>query len=188
MMADCSTVWNQCETCTQCGLGLTAIRRSVGVGNPDSHILIVGDVPDFYHGDSKNFTPTPLGAFLNQMLSIIDLSLGNVYFTTLVKCVPYEKRQPMATEMEACRVYLRQQCALVNPKLIVCLGRLAAQALLSDDFKISRDHGLFTLQNGVHITAIYHPAALLRDPTIRPETFVDLKKIQSKLVELGEKV
>lgn len=187
-MADLSRIWSQCQNCTQCGLGLMTNRRSPGAGNPQAKVLIVGDIPHFYNGDARDWAPTPLGTFLSQMLSIIDLSLDSVYFTTLVKCLPYENRNPMATELETCRAYLRQQFALMEPDLIICLGGTVAQPLISDRFQMARDHGTFVVQNGVTITAIYHPADLLRQPNLRPDTFVDLKKIQSKLAEIGQKV
>ncbi|MCQ2447734.1 MAG: uracil-DNA glycosylase, partial [Oscillibacter sp.] len=85
---------------------------------------------------------------------------------------------------EACLGYLRQQVALIKPKMFVCLGRIAAQAIIKEDFKITREHGQWFERGGVQMTATYHPAALLRDDAKRPESFEDLKSIQAKAREL----
>ncbi|MFI3313592.1 MAG: uracil-DNA glycosylase [Eubacteriales bacterium] len=187
-MSDIRETWKHWESCCDCGLGMTTLRRSIGVGNPQAQIVVVGDVPNFYYGTTGDCAPTPLGIFLNQILSIIDLSLENVYFTTLVKCQPYENRHPMKSELETCRNHLRQQLAVLNPKLVICLGRTVGQALMDKDLTMANSRGTFVQNNGLTMTTLYHPSALLRDPQLRPATFADLKSIQSKLVELGIKV
>lgn len=187
-MSNSASSWAQWETCTQCGLGLTATRRSVGAGNPNAQIMIVADTPAFYYGSSGDCAPTPLGTFLSQMLSIIDLSLENVYFTTLVKCQPYENRHPMATELETCHNHLRQQIAVISPKIIICIGRISGKTLIDKNLNLSKQHGEFVVHHGITLTAIHHPRALHLEPNLRPISFGDLKKIQSKLVELGVKV
>ena len=87
-------------------------------------------------------------------------------------------------EQEACIGYLRNQVALIRPKIIVCLGRIAAMKLIRADYKITKEHGQWVEKAGVSMTAIFHPAALLRDPRKRPETFEDLKSIQAKIREV----
>ena len=84
----------------------------------------------------------------------------------------------------ACIGYLRNQVALIRPKIIVCLGRIAATRLIREDFKITREHGQWFEKAGVHMMAMYHPSALLRDPRKRPEAFEDLKKLQAKIWEV----
>ena len=83
-----------------------------------------------------------------------------------------------------CIGYLRNQVALIRPKIIVCLGRIAAIRLIREDFKITREHGQWFEKAGVHMMAMYHPSALLRDPRKRPEAFEDLKKLQAKIWEV----
>ncbi|MPN52887.1 Type-4 uracil-DNA glycosylase [bioreactor metagenome] len=117
------------------------------------------------------------------MLSLIELDRTGVYIANMVKCRPPGNRDPLNVEQEACMGYLRNQVALIRPKIIVCLWRIAAMKLIREDFKISRDHGTWTQKAGVHMMALYHPAALLRDPRRRPETFVDLKSLQAKIRE-----
>ena len=124
------------------------------------------------------------GKLLDDMLSIIDLDRSICYIANIVKCRPPQNRDPLETEQEACIGYLRNQVALVKPKIIVCLGRIAAKRLIDPDYRITRQHGQWTERNGVWMTAIYHPSALLRDVSKRPETFVDLKSIQAKVREL----
>ena len=102
----------------------------------------------------------------------------------MVKCRPPGNRDPLAAEQEACIGYLRNQVALIRPKIIVCLGRIAAMKLIKEDFKITREHGQWFEKAGVQMTALYHPAALLRDPRKRPETFADLKALQAKIREI----
>ena len=91
----------------------------------------------------------------------------------------------MEVEQDACIGYLRNQVALIKPKVIVCLGRIAAKRLINEEYRITREHGQWVEKNGVWMTAIYHPSALLRDVSKRPETFEDLLSIRSKLQELN---
>ena len=118
------------------------------------------------------------------MLCIIDLGRHNCYIANIVKCRPPKNRDPMEIEQDACIDYLRNQVALIRPKIIVCLGRIAALRLIRSDFRITREHGQWVEKRGVWMTAIYHPSALLRDTSKRPETFRDLKSIQQKIREL----
>jgi DNA polymerase len=126
----------------------------------------------------------PAGQLLDDMLSIIDLDRTNCYIANIVKCRPPHNRDPLEIEQEACVGYLRQQISLIKPKIIVCLGRIAAKALIREDFRITREHGTWTQKDGVWMTAIYHPSALLRDVGKRPETFDDLLSIRMKLKSL----
>jgi len=125
----------------------------------------------------------PAGKLLDDMMSIIDLDRTNSYIANIVKCRPPMNRDPMDTEQEACVPYLYEQIRLVNPKIIVCLGRIAAMKLIREDFRITREHGTWIEKNGIWMTAMYHPSALLRDVSKRPETFDDLLKIRQKMNE-----
>jgi DNA polymerase len=152
-----------------------------GVGKQDADILLVGEGP----GEQEDLKGEPFvgaaGKLLDDMLSIIDLDRTNVYIANIVKCRPPQNRDPLETEQDACIGYLRNQVALIRPKIIVCLGRIAATRLIRPDFRITREHGIWTERNGIAFTAIYHPSALLRDVTKRPETFEDLLEIRSRL-------
>jgi DNA polymerase len=125
------------------------------------------------------------GKLLDDMLSIIDLDRTNCYIANIVKCRPPENRDPLETEQDACIGYLRNQVALIRPRIIVCLGRVAAKRIIREDYRITREHGQWVEKNGVWMTAFYHPSALLRDATKRPEAFDDLIGLRQKCRELG---
>ena len=131
----------------------------------------------------------PAGKLLDDMLTIIDLDRNtNCYICNIVKCRPPHNRDPLETEQESCIGYLRNQVALVKPKVIVCLGRIAAKKLIDPDYRITRQHGTWTERAGVWMTAIFLPSALLRDVSKRPETFDDLLSIREKLKEVDAKI
>lgn len=178
----------QCSQCTWCGLCQTRKNVVFGVGNREADILFVGEGP----GEQEDIQGIPFvgaaGKLLDDMLSIIDLNRQNVYIANIVKCRPPHNRDPQPEEQEACIGFLRNQVALIKPKIIVCLGRVAAKKLIDPDYRITSQHGQWVEKNGIWMTAIYHPSALLRDVTKRPETFDDLLSIRDKLVETGSKV
>ena len=119
------------------------------------------------------------------MLACIGLDRGQVYIANVVKCRPPRNRDPLPEEQAACLPYLRAQVRLIRPQVIVCLGRIAAQAVIRPDFRITREHGQWVERKGYWLTATYHPSALLRDPSKKRDAYEDLKKLKSKLEELG---
>ena len=119
------------------------------------------------------------------MLACIGLDRGQVYIANVVKCRPPRNRDPLPEEQAACLPYLRAQVRLIRPQVIVCLGRVAAQAVIRPDFRITREHGQWVERKGYWLTATYHPSALLRDPSKKRDAYEDLKKLKSKLKELG---
>lgn len=173
-----------CHSCTRCGLCEKRHNVVFGVGNRNTDILFVGEGPGEQEDLKGEPFVGPAGKLLDDMLSIIDLDRSNCYIANIVKCRPPENRDPLNVEQDACLGYLREQVRFIRPKIIVCLGRISAMKLIKEDFKISREHGQWFEKAGVHMTAIYHPAALLRDPRRRPDTFDDLKAIQKKIHEV----
>lgn len=173
-----------CHSCRACSLHETRTNVVFGVGNQSAEVLFIGEGP----GEQEDLKGEPFvgrgGKLLDDMLSLIDLDRTNIYIANMVKCRPPQNRDPLNVEQEACLGYLRNQVALLRPKIIVCLGRIAAMKIIGNDFKITRDHGQWVEKNGVHMMALYHPAALLRDPRRRPETFVDLKSLQAKILDV----
>ena len=178
--------WEQleqaCRSCQRCALADGRHNVVFGVGPRDAEVMCIGEGP----GENEDLQGEPLvgrgGKLLDDMLELIDLDRSrNVYIANIVKCRPPQNRDPLNTEQDACIGYLRNQVALIRPKIIVCLGRVAAMRLIREDFKISREHGQWTEKSGVWMTALYHPAAILRDPSKRPVTFDDLKSLQSKI-------
>ena len=178
-----------CGECTRCGLCETRNHVVFGVGREDADILFVGEGPGEQEDLKGEPFVGPAGILLDDMLSIIDLDRGtNCYIANIVKCRPPRNRDPLETEQDACIGYLRNQVALIKPKIIVCLGRIAAKRLIDPDYRITRQHGQWVQKNGVWLTAIYHPSALLRDVSKRPETFDDLISLRDKIKETGAKV
>lgn len=171
----------QCRQCRNCPLSETRRNVVFGVGNRQADILFIGEGP----GEQEDLRGEPFvgpaGQLLDVMLSVIDLDRSRVYIANIVKCRPPRNRDPLNLEQEACIGYLRAQTALIKPKIIVCLGRIAAMRIIDPKFRITKQHGLWFDKAGVQITALYHPSALLRDPSKRPETFVDLKGLQEKI-------
>ena len=180
--------WDELEQrCLQCnGCELCQTRNSVvfGVGKRNADILFVGEGP----GEQEDLQGEPFvgaaGKLLDDMLSIIDIDRTNCYIANIVKCRPPRNRDPKEEEQEACIGFLRNQVMLIQPKVLVCLGRVAAKRLIDPDFRITKEHGQWICKNGIWMTAIYHPSALLRDVSMRPETFFDLLEIRKKLKEV----
>ena len=173
-----------CMQCTKCGLCATRTNVVFGIGNENADIMFIGEGP----GEQEDLQGFPFvgaaGQLLDDMLSIIDIDRTNCYIANIVKCRPPRNRDPEELEQEACIGYLFRQIELVSPKVVVCLGRIAAKRLISPDYRITREHGSWVYRNGIWMTAIYHPSALLRDVSKRPETFDDLLSIRQKLTQL----
>lgn len=185
--------WNDleeaCMACQRCALCQTRNNVVFGVGNRRADIMFVGEGPGEQEDLKGEPFVGPAGQLLDDMLSIIDLDRNtNCYIANIVKCRPPRNRDPLETEQDACIAYLHNQVALIQPKIIVCLGRIAAMRILKPDFRITREHGTWMQKNGVWMSAIYHPSALLRDLTKRPETFEDLLSLREKIKEVGAKV
>lgn len=174
----------RCLGCQSCPLAETRTHVVFGVGNRQADVMLIGEGP----GEQEDLQGVPFvgpaGKLLDRMLSLIDLDRSTVYIANIVKCRPPRNRDPLNTEQDACIGYLRAQTALVRPKIIVCLGRIAAMRLIDKNFRITRQHGQWFERAGVQMTAIYHPSAVLRDPEKGPDTFVDLKSIQEKIRQL----
>ena len=178
-----------CSDCTKCGLCETRNNVVFGTGREDADILFVGEGPGEQEDLKGEPFVGPAGNLLDDMLSIIDLDRkSNCYIANIVKCRPPRNRDPLETEQDACIGYLRNQVALIKPKIIVCLGRIAAKRLIEPDYRITRQHGQWVEKNGIWMTAIYHPSALLRDVSKRPETFDDLISLRNKIRELNAKM
>lgn len=171
----------ECARCRECALGQTRKNLVFGTGNPRAEIMLVGEGPGANEDEQGVPFVGKAGMLLDDMLAIIGLDRTKVYIANIVKCRPPGNRDPLNVEQDACIGYLRRQIRLVDPRIIVCLGRIAAMRLINERFKITREHGLWYDVDGRRVMAIYHPAALLRDPGRRPETFDDLKSLQREI-------
>lgn len=181
--------WEQleqtCLQCRQCGLCEKRTNVVFGVGKKDSDILFVGEGPGEQEDLKGEPFVGPAGKLLDDMLSIIDLNRENVYIANIVKCRPPHNRDPQEEEQDACISFLRNQVALIQPKIIVCLGRIAARKIIDPSYRITKEHGTWVMRGDVWMTSTYHPSALLRDGSKRPEAFEDLLIIREKMRELN---
>lgn len=172
---------SRCEACRACALGEGRHKLVFGVGPQRTPVLFVGEGP----GQQEDLQGEPFvgaaGKLLDEMLSIIDLGRHNCYIANIVKCRPPGNRDPKPEEQTACIGHLYEQIRLLEPKIIVCLGRISASALIDPNYRITRQHGQWVEKGGVWYTALYHPSALLRDLSKRPETFVDLLSVRQKI-------
>lgn len=170
-----------CLNCHKCSLCETRTNVVFGVGNPEAEVLFIGEGP----GEQEDLQGLPFvgraGKLLDDMLELIDLDRTKIYIANMVKCRPPQNRDPLPQEQEACKEWLHGQIISIRPKIIVCLGRISAMQYIRENFKISKEHGQWTIKNGIMTMALYHPAALLRDPRKRPETFEDLKTLQQAI-------
>ena len=172
---------HDCKDCRACSLGDTRHNLVFGVGNEQAEVMLIGEGP----GEQEDLKGIPFvgpaGKLLDDMLEMIDLDRRKVYIANIVKCRPPRNRDPLNVEQEACRPWLDRQIALVDPKIIVCLGRIAAMSLIKEDFRITREHGRWFDLGSRRIMATYHPSALLRDVDKRPEAFMDLRTLRKEI-------
>lgn len=182
---DFEALKQECLVCRRCGLCETRTNVVFGMGSPTAEVMFIGEGP----GRNEDEQGLPFvgrsGKLLDQYLEAIDLSRDkNVFIGNIVKCRPPENRDPLPEEWDACLPWLREQFKLIRPKIVVCLGRIAAQRLIRPDFSVTKEHGQFEEKNGVLFTATLHPAALLRNPTQKPLAFADYVALREKILEV----
>lgn len=170
-----------CRNCTACKLCETRTNVVFGMGSPSAELMFLGEGP----GKNEDEQGLPFvgraGQLLDLYLDAFGLSRREVYIANMVKCRPPGNRDPHPEEIAACMPYLKQQIALISPKVLVCLGRIAAMQFIRPDFKITAEHGAWFSYEGIPITATLHPAALLRDPEKKTVAFEDFKAILQRL-------
>lgn len=173
-----------CSECEACSLCKTRTNCVFGVGNENADIMFVGEAP----GEQEDLSGTPFvgraGQLLDKFLYAVDISREDVYIANILKCRPPKNRDPLPAEEDACIDFLRRQVEIINPKVIVCLGRISAMRLIKPDFKITQEHGTWFKKGNYLMTAVYHPAALLRDPRKKEDMLEDMKKIKEKVLEI----
>ncbi len=172
-----------CAKCERCPLGATRTKSVFGTGSPSAKLMFVGEAP----GEQEDLSGTPFvgraGQLLDRYLYAVDIKREDVYIANILKCRPPKNRDPLPAEEDACMDWLRGQVKLIRPKIIVCLGRIAAMRLISPDYRISQQHGQWIEKGAFLMTAVFHPAALLRDPRRKADMMEDMKKIAAKLAE-----
>ena len=188
LMSDAMTLLQQqCELCQNCPLGQTRTNLVFGVGSPTAKILFVGEGP----GEQEDLQGEPFvgksGQLLDKYLSLIGLDRtgDQIYIANIVKCRPPHNRDPKPEESESCLPWLRQQVRVLRPRIIVCLGRIAAQRLIDPNFRVTREHGQFTEKGGIWFMGTFHPAALLRVPSQKKDALADFQALHTKMAQLN---
>ena len=172
------TLREQALACTACPLSQTRLHVVFGTGNPQADILFVGEGPGRREDETGEPFVGAAGKLLDTFLAAMDMDRSKVYIANIVKCRPPENRDPLPQEEDACMPFLEQQIALLQPKLLICLGRIAAKRLIRPDFQVTKEHGRLFQKDGYYRMATFHPAALLRNPATKAPTFEDFEIIR----------
>lgn len=178
---------NECLGCNKCELGSTRTNLVFGTGNENAEVLFIGEGP----GEQEDLRGEPFvgrsGQLMDKYMDAIGLDRKkNIYIANIVKCRPPHNRDPKPEEQNVCIGWLREQVRLMRPKIIVCVGRISAQRLISPDFRVTQQHGEFFEKNGVLMMGTFHPAALLRNPNNKPQALEDFLKLRDKIKEVCE--
>ena len=166
--------------CQKCPLGSTRTNFVFGVGNPQADIVFVGEAP----GQQEDLKGEPFvgraGKLLDKILAAVSLTRNDIYICNVLKCRPPENRDPLPSEVDQCEPYLKAQLALINPKLIVALGRVAACTILKTKEPLKNLRNQTFKYEGIDLVVTYHPAALLRNANFKQPTWEDFQMIRDK--------
>ena len=167
--------------CTQCRLAKTRTQVVYGVGNPHADLMFIGEAP----GRDEDLKGEPFvgraGQLLTDIIKAMKLTRDDVYIANVIKCRPPENRNPEPDELDACRPFIKRQIELIQPKVIVTLGKFALQSLTGRAYAISAARGQSTEYDGIKVMPTYHPAYLLRTPSAKKEVWQDMKKVMTEL-------
>ncbi len=177
---------NEVGACEGCALCQRRKNTVFGRGSEKAKILFVGEAP----GENEDLQGKPFvgaaGQLLDRYLEFIGLEEEDYYIANILKCRPAGNRDPLPEEEEACIGYLRRQVQILQPRILICLGRIAAGRIIAPDFKITRDHGKWYEAGQTKMMATYHPSALLRDPRKKEEALDDFKAIAKEFAILSK--
>ena len=175
------------KNCTKCELCKTRKNTVFGEGNLCARIMFIGEGPGRDEDEQGRPFVGRAGQLLDKMIASIGFSRNDVYIANIIKCRPPSNRDPLPHEALACIGYLRAQVAMIKPKILVSLGRIAAGYILGREVHITRDRGVWHEIKGFYIMPTYHPAALLRNEPLKKESYADLLAIRAKYEELTER-
>ncbi|HEV7668636.1 MAG TPA: uracil-DNA glycosylase [Thermoanaerobaculia bacterium] len=182
-VAELAEIEQRVSVCTRCRLSGGRTRTVFGAGNPAAELMFIGEGP----GAEEDKQGLPFvgraGELLTRIVQAIELRREDVYIANIVKCRPPGNRDPQPDEVSACRGYLERQIELIQPRVIVALGRIAAQTLLGNEDPIGRMRGRWYKVLGVSTMVTYHPAALLRNPALKRPTWEDMQQVRDRLRE-----
>ena len=179
-MSELEELHQRIASCPDCDLCRTRTRAVPGEGPPNAEVLFVGEAPGFYEDQQARPFVGPAGRFLDELIASAGLRRDQVFITNVVKCRPPNNRDPLPGEVDACRKYLQRQIELIQPKIIVSLGRYSL-AWFSPRDAISKVHGQAKVRDGVYFIPMYHPAAALHAGNMRKVIEEDFRKIPAVL-------
>lgn len=179
--AELTATAEQASTCTRCALAEGRKTVVFGSGNPDADLMFIGEGPGAEEDRRGLPFVGPAGELLTRIIQAIDLTRDEVYIANIVKCRPPRNRDPLPDEVAACRPWLEAQIHLVRPRVIVALGRVAAQALLGEETPIGKLRGRWHSAHGVPVMPTYHPAALLRSGNLKRPVWEDMQRVRERL-------
>jgi len=169
------------HNCNACRLAGTRTNVVFGVGNPNADLMFIGEAP----GRDEDLQGEPFvgraGQLLTDIIKAMKLTRDDVYIANVIKCRPPENRNPEPDELDECRPFLRRQVELIQPKVIVTLGRFGLQSLTEKGYSISAVRGQWLDYNGIKLMPTYHPAYLLRNPAAKKDVWSDMKKVMAEL-------
>ncbi|MEE8278680.1 MAG: uracil-DNA glycosylase [Thermoanaerobaculia bacterium] len=171
--------------CTKCRLSESRRRVVFGSGDPDADLMFIGEGPGAEEDRQGLPFVGPAGDLLTRIIRAIGLAREQVYIANIVKCRPPGNRDPQPDEVASCRGYLERQIELVQPRVLVLLGRVAAQTLLRNELSLGRMRGRWYRVQGVDARVTYHPAALLRKESLKRPTWEDMQVVRDRLNEIA---
>ena len=179
--------YEEIKGCLLCSLGETRTKFVFGVGNPNADLMLIGEAP----GRDEDLKGEPFvgraGKLLDKILSAINLSREEVYIANVLKCRPPNNRDPLKTESDTCKPYLRRQIEIIKPKIILALGRIAGVWLTGEDMSLGAMRGKTFSFGNSELMVTYHPAALLRNPNWKRPCWEDMQRVQERYLELTGK-
>ena len=179
-LSDFDTLIRQVQTCTRCSLSQKRTHAVPGEGSQDADVVFVGEGPGFYEDrDGRPFVG-PAGKLLDELLASVGLKRGDVYITNMIKCRAPNNRDPLPGEIEACKPYLDRQFEMIAPRVVVTLGRYSFSRFFPQE-SITKARGKPRRWNGLVVYPIYHPAAALHNPRLRPILEADFRNLSSFL-------
>lgn len=176
---------DECLKCTACPLCKGRTNVVFGVGNEHADVMFIGEGP----GENEDKQGEPFvgkaGQLLDKFMLAVGISREHVYIANMVKCRPPHNRDPQPEEMDCCIGWLRRQTRIIEPKIIVCLGRISACRLISPEFRVTKEHGHWFKKGGIMMMGTFHPAALLRNPAQKADAFEDFRGLREMMKQLG---
>lgn len=174
----------ECASCVKCSLGNTRTRIVIERGSRNAPLMLVGEGPGRHEDEQGKPFVGPAGQLLDLLLEGLGFKEDDYYICNIIKCRPPDNRIPTDEEAEKCLPYLRNQVALIKPKIVVCLGATAMKHIIDKESRITQIRGQWIERKGYWIMPTFHPAALLRDESKKILLFEDFKKVRLKLNEI----